>query len=63
MYESAEKHPIADLIKLGFNISLNTDNRLMSNTNVFNEINICKQIGIKNPEELLVKSASYSFLN
>ena len=63
MYESVEKHPIADLIKLGFNISLNTDNRLMSNTNVFNEINICKQIGIKNPEELLVKSASYSFLN
>ena len=63
MYESVEKHPIADLIKLGFNISLNTDNRLMSKTNVINELNICKKLGINNPENLLVKSASYSFLN
>jgi len=63
MYKDEENHPIADLIKLGFNISLNTDNRLMSNTNVNNELNICRRIGINNPEELLVKSASYSFLN
>ena len=63
MYENEEKHPILDLIKLGFNISLNTDNRLMSNTDVNNELNICKRIGINNPEELLVKSASYSFMN
>jgi len=62
MYESEKQHPILDLIKLGFNISLNTDNRLMSNTDVNNELNICKNIGINNPEELLVKSASYSFL-
>ena len=63
MYENEEKHPILDLIKLGFNVSINTDNRLMSNTDVNNELNICKKIGIENPEELLVKSASYSFLN
>jgi len=63
MYKDEESHPIVDLIKLGFNISLNTDNRLMSNTNVNNELNICRRIGINNPEELLVKSASYSFLN
>jgi len=63
MYKDEENHPIVDLIKLGFNISLNTDNRLMSNTNVNNELNICRRIGINNPEELLVKSASYSFLN
>ena len=62
MYKDEENHPIVDLIKLGFNISLNTDNRLMSNTNVNNELNICRRIGINNPEELLVKSASYSFL-
>tara|TARA_B100001250_G_C19735432_1_gene760535 strand:- start:369 stop:1313 length:945 start_codon:yes stop_codon:yes gene_type:complete len=63
MYENETNHPILDLIKLGFNISLNTDNRLMSNTDVNNELNICRRIGINNPEELLVKSASYSFLN
>ena len=63
MYENEENHPILDLIKLGFNVSLNTDNRLMSNTDVNNELNICRRIGINNPEELLVKSASYSFLN
>ncbi len=63
MYENEEKHPILDLIKLGFNISLNTDNRLMSNTDVNNELDICRRIGINKPEELLVKSASYSFLN
>jgi len=63
MYENEENHPIVDLIKLGFNISINTDNRLMSNTNVNKELNICRKIGINNPEDLLVKSASYSFLN
>ena len=63
MYENEENHPILDLIKLGFNVSLNTDNRLMSNTDVNNELSICRRIGIDNPEELLVKSASYSFMN
>ena len=63
MYESPEKHPIIDLINFGFNVSINTDNRLMSNTDVNNEIEICKQLGIMDPEYLLVKSASYSFLN
>ena len=63
MYETFEEHPIVDLLNLGFNISINTDNRLMSNTDINNEINISKKLGIKNPEELLVKSASYSFLN
>jgi len=63
MYENEENHPILDLIKLGFNVSLNTDNRLMSNTDVNNELSICRRIGIVNPEELLVKSASYSFMN
>ncbi len=63
MYESIEQHPIVNLLNLGFNISINTDNRLMSNTDINNEINICKKLGIDNPEELLVKSASYSFLD
>ena len=63
MYESYDKHPVIELLKHGFNISINTDNRLMSNTDINNEILICKNIGIKDPEELLIKSASYSFLN
>ena len=63
MYESYDKHPVVELIKYGFNVSINTDNRLMSNTDINNEILICKNIGIKDPEELLIKSASYSFLN
>jgi len=63
MYKSYDAHPIKDLIDLGFNISLNTDNRLMSNTDIVKELNICKDIGIKKPENLLEISASYSFLN
>ena len=63
MYKSYESHPIKDLVEMGFNISLNTDNRLMSNTDIVKEMNICKDIGIKNPENLLEMSASYSFLN
>ena len=35
----------------------------MSNTDIVKEMNICKDIGIKNPENLLETSASYSFLN
>ncbi len=63
MYKSYDTHPIKDLVDLGFNISLNTDNRLMSNTDIVKEMNICKDIGIKKPEKLLEMSASYSFLN
>ena len=63
MYKNYEEHPIKDLINYGFNVSINTDNRLMSNTDINKELLICNEIGIKNPEELLNKSASYSFLN
>ena len=55
MYESYDEHPVVELLKYGFNISINTDNRLMSNTDVNNELTICKNIGIKDPEELLMK--------
>ena len=49
--------------EIGFNISLNTDNRLMSNTSVLNELAMAKLSGIENPEQLLKYSASDSFLN
>ncbi len=63
MYKSFEEHPVSKLINLGFNVSLNTDNRLMSNTTVQKEINIAKNLGIDNIDDLFKKSASYSFLN
>lgn len=63
MYKSYEDHPVNKLIKLGFNISLNTDNRLMSNTSVKKEISIANSLGINNVDELFNKSTSYSFLN
>ena len=63
MYKSFNEHPIKDLIDMGFNISLNTDNRLMSNTTVSKEMQIAESLGITNVEQLLINSASYSFLN
>ena len=63
MYKSYEDHPVNILIDLGFNISLNTDNRLMSNTSVKKEISIANSLGINNVDELFNKSTSYSFLN
>ena len=63
MYESVEQHPVSKLIELGFQVSLNTDNRLMSNTSINKEIEVAKVAGVLNPEELLIKSAGYSFLS
>ena len=63
MYKSPQHHPISRLHNLGFNISLNTDNRLMSNTSIDNELKIATIAGIENPSSLLKYSASESFLN
>ena len=63
MYEDVHAHPISKLYELGFNISLNTDNRLMSNTSVLNELEMAKLTGIEKPSELINFSASDSFLN
>jgi len=63
MYHQVSDHPIKNLIDLGFNISLNTDNRLMSNTSVSKEMQIAESLGIANVEQLLSNSASYSFLD
>ena len=63
MYKSPQDHPISRLQNLEFNISLNTDNRLMSNTSINNELKIAKEAGVKNPTSLLKYSAGDSFLN
>ena len=63
MYENFDSHPIVDLIALGFNVYLNTDNRLMSNTSISKELEIAKSLGIENVENLLRYSASDSFFD
>ena len=63
MYKSPQDHPISRLYNLGFNISINTDNRLMSNTSIDNELKIATIAGVENPSSLLKYSASDSFLN
>ena len=62
MYKGYDNHPIKDLMDLEFNISINTDNRLMSNTSIDKEIGIANKLGL-NVENILERSASYSFLN
>ena len=62
MYEEYSKHPVTDLINLEFNVSINTDNRLMSNTSMNKEIDIAINLGINNVENILEKSARYSLL-
>ena len=63
MYSDYKDHPIKDLIDLNFPVTINTDNRLMSNTNISKEITIAENLNITNANKLLEKSASYSFLN
>ena len=63
MYSDYKDHPIKDLLELNFPVTINTDNRLMSNTNILKEITIAENLNITNANKLLEKSASYSFLN
>ena len=63
MYSDYKDHPIKDLLELSFPVTINTDNRLMSNTNILKEITIAENLNITNANKLLEKSASYSFLN
>ncbi|MBC8480982.1 MAG: adenosine deaminase family protein [Candidatus Actinomarina sp.] len=63
IYANVEAHPINELVDFGFQVSLNTDNRLMSNTSIKKELSEAKRSGVEHPEELLINSASYSFLN
>ena len=38
MYSDYKDHPVKNLLELNFPITINTDNRLMSNTNISKEI-------------------------
>ena len=46
MYKSYSDHPVKILYEMGFNISLNTDNRLMSNTSYKKEKEIANKLGL-----------------
>ncbi len=63
MYSNYKNHPIKKLLELNFPVTINTDNRLMSNTSISKEINIAENLNIPNANKLLEESASYSFLN
>ena len=63
IYSDYKDHPIKNLLELNFPITINTDNRLMSNTSISKEITIAESLGINNVNKLLEESASYSFLN
>ena len=60
MYSDYKDHPIKNLLELEFTVTINTDNRLMSNTNISKEITIAERLDIKNVNKLLEESASYS---
>ena len=61
MYKSVYEHPIKVLYDLGFNISVNTDNRLMSNTSMKKELALASSIGIN--KKINDDKLPYSFLS
>ena len=60
MYSSYSDHPVKTLYEMGFNISLNTDNRLMSNTSYKKEIEVANKLGLSS--NINNKLTSDSFL-
>ena len=61
MYKNVHEHPIKLLYDLGFNISVNTDNRLMSNTSIKKELELANSIGIN--KKINDDKIAYSFLS
>lgn len=61
-----ESHPVVKLLRSGFNVTLNPDNRLMASTTLSREYEIAKQnFGLSDDEELkLIKNTKNSlFIN
>ena len=59
-------HPIERLFDLGFNIGINTDNRLMSRTNMSHEFSECQKAfgwGLTEFRELTVNAMNAAFIN
>ena len=60
IYKNYEQHPVKILYDIGFNITINPDNRLMSNTSVKKELKIAQKLGID--IDINDNLTSYSFL-
>jgi adenosine deaminase len=59
-------HPVGKLYELGFNLSLNTDNRLMSGTNLSNEFQECAQAfgwGLAEFQEITICAMNSAFID
>ena len=59
-------HPIERLFDLGFNVGINTDNRLMSRTNMSHEFSECQKAfgwGLTEFRELTVNAMNAAFIN
>ena len=59
-------HPIERLFDLGFNVGINTDNRLMSRTNMSHEFSECQKAfgwGLAEFRELTVNAMNAAFIN
>ncbi len=53
-----ESHPAVKLLRSGFNVTLNSDNRLMAKTKLSNEFKIAKDKGLTDEEEIqLIKNS------
>jgi len=63
--ESIATHPIGLLRKLGFRVTVNTDNRLMSGTSMSNEMELLSQAfgwGLKDMEWLTINAMKSAFI-
>lgn len=60
-----ENHPAVKLLRSGFNVTLNSDNRLMAKTKLSNEFKIAKNSGLTDEEEvqLIKNSVNARFTN
>ena len=60
---SIENHPAIALLKSGFKVTLNTDNRLMANTTLSKEFKKAKEfLKLENLEQELLLKNSYDSL-
>ncbi len=62
---SIARHPVDLLKKLGFRVTLNTDNRLMSNTSLSREMLLCSEAfgwTLEDLRELTINAAESAFI-
>jgi adenosine deaminase len=63
--ESVERHPFGIYVRYGFRVTLNTDNRLMSDTSMTNELALAHRVfglGIDEIEKVTINAMKSAFL-